>query len=242
MNHEDAARLLGAYALDALDPDEAGAVAEHVESCPRCRPELASLRETASALGEHSGSVPPGLWDKIAGQLSEPGPPLRLEPARLRRAWSGWPLQVVAVAAAVAVAFLGVDVAHLDSRVGHLQAAISRTGLAQAAGAATLAPGSRRLELTSHTGTARAVVVVLPDGQGYFLSSTLPSLGAGRTYQLWGLNGTKPISIGLLGRSPAPAAFRVDHHLSALMVTAEPGGGTIAPTTPVLVQAALAGT
>lgn len=242
MNHDDAAQLLGAYALDALEPEEASAVAEHLESCPRCRSELAGLRVAASALGEHAGTVPPGLWDKIANQLSEPGPPLRLAPEVPRRAWSKWSLRLAAVAAAVAVALLGLDVARLDSRVGHLQAAISKTGLLQAADAAALAPGSRHLELASRTGQGRAVVVILPDGQGYVVTSTLPPLGSGSTYQLWGLSGTQPISIGLLGSSPAPAAFRVDRHLSALMVTAEPPGGSVAPTTPVLAEASLVGT
>ena len=54
---------------------------------------------------------------------------------------------------------------------------------------------------------SRRKVVVLPSGQGYLVSSTLPSLDKGRTYQLWAIEGNQPISLGLLGGSPGQAAF-----------------------------------
>ena len=41
--------------------------------------------------------------------------------------------------------------------------------------------------------------MVLPDGRGYLVQSDLPSLSAKETYQLWGVVGGQPISIGILG-------------------------------------------
>jgi hypothetical protein len=51
--HDRAA--LGAYALGALDPDEARAVDEHLAGCADCRAEVAELNELHAMLGE----VPP---------------------------------------------------------------------------------------------------------------------------------------------------------------------------------------
>lgn len=46
---------LGAYALDALEPDEVRAVDEHLAGCAECRQEVAELEEMKEFLGE----VPP---------------------------------------------------------------------------------------------------------------------------------------------------------------------------------------
>ena len=76
--HEDIQELLGAYALHAVDPDEAEVVEAHLEPCPRCRAEVEGHREVATMLGNSGGDAPDGLWDRIASQLEDPPPPLRL--------------------------------------------------------------------------------------------------------------------------------------------------------------------
>jgi Predicted transmembrane transcriptional regulator (anti-sigma factor) len=43
---------LSAYTLGLLDEEQAGAVARHLPSCPRCRREYEELREMADMLGE----------------------------------------------------------------------------------------------------------------------------------------------------------------------------------------------
>jgi anti-sigma-K factor RskA len=241
MNHDEAETLLAAYALDAVEPSEVAAIEDHVESCPRCRAEVSAYRLMASQLGDRGGAAPPEIWDRIAGRLAETPPPLRLvrESARRRRAPSGWLLGVGAAAAAAAIAFLGWDVSHLDARIGHLQAVVSKTGITEVADAAALSPGNRRIELRSASGSPAAEVVLRPDGQAYLVASTLPALGADRTYQLWGLSGRHPISLGLLGRAPSPSAFRIDRRTTELMVTAEPAGGVVAPTSPILAEASV---
>ena len=79
--HEEIESLLGAYALDAVTPDERVLVEEHVEGCPRCRAELDAFMEVAAALGNSVDPVPHELWDRIAGQLdlSSPGDATLLE-------------------------------------------------------------------------------------------------------------------------------------------------------------------
>jgi len=76
--HHDMQELLGAYALDAVDADEAAEIEFHLSSCPRCRSELAEHREVAALLGYAGAPAPAGVWDRIVASLEEPPPALRL--------------------------------------------------------------------------------------------------------------------------------------------------------------------
>ena len=73
--------LIGAYALDAVDPDERDAVDGHLRECPRCRSELAGHLEVAALLGNTGSPAPDGVWARIASSLEEPPPALRLSVA-----------------------------------------------------------------------------------------------------------------------------------------------------------------
>jgi len=55
----------------------------------------------------------------------------------------------------------------------------------------------------------------------------MPDLPKAETYQLWAMIGGQPISLGLMGNSPAQASFTVSGSatVSALAVTVEPAGG-----------------
>jgi anti-sigma-K factor RskA len=59
-----------------------------------------------------------------------------------------------------------------------------------------------------------------------------------QTYQLWGIRGGSPISLGLLGNAPGTVALNVDSHArdSTFAITAEPSGGSIAPTKAPIAQ------
>jgi len=118
MTHDEAAELLAAMALDALDTDAHTNVEEHILTCTECQRELDSLREVASAIGNTYEAPPEGLWSKIATRLYEtdptdvPSPPVFLgdfDPAgpsdhhRTRRA-RGLLLTVSLAAAAAIIA------------------------------------------------------------------------------------------------------------------------------------------
>ena len=51
--------LTPAYALDALDPEDARAYEAHLARCERCRDELAALTEAAGALALATEAPPP---------------------------------------------------------------------------------------------------------------------------------------------------------------------------------------
>jgi anti-sigma-K factor RskA len=249
MSHDEASDLLGAYALDAVDGDELTALEEHLETCPRCRAELDSLRDVAAAMGNSVEPTPEGLWSQIALRLperqedEEPPPMPRLEqearppfrapaggsPGRRRTMVST--IGAIAVAAAAAAVVLGIGLVRADNNVSHLQDASPTVS------AALQAPGHQVVVLDSSTSKAeQAKVVVLPSGQGYLVSSTLPSLDKGRTYQLWAIEGNQPISLGLLGGAPSHAAFTMagSTRPSHLSVTSEPAGGSVFPTGPII--------
>ncbi|MGH2872076.1 MAG: zf-HC2 domain-containing protein, partial [Solirubrobacteraceae bacterium] len=51
LDHHEIEELLGAYALDAVDPDERAAVDSHLAECLRCRAEVDRHRQIAAGLG-----------------------------------------------------------------------------------------------------------------------------------------------------------------------------------------------
>jgi hypothetical protein len=90
-DHEELGELLGAYALDAVDPDEAEAIEAHLAACPRCRAELVEHREVAGLLGFAGQEAPAGLWDRIEASMQEPPPALRLQRADVSALRAGRP-------------------------------------------------------------------------------------------------------------------------------------------------------
>jgi anti-sigma-K factor RskA len=252
MTHDEASELLGAYGLDAVDGEERTELEEHLETCPRCRAELDSLREVAAAIGNSVEPLPDGLWSHIAARLPErredeeppPMPGLTSEGrAPFRGATRGrrrpkralvTTVGAIAVAAAAVAVVLAIGLVRADNTASNLRSA--RAGPSSTVTAALHAPGHRLITLDSGSHAALAQVVVVPSGQGYLVSSKLPALSDGRTYQLWAVEGKQPISLGLLGTSPRQAAFTMAGTTppTHLAITAEPPGGSVLPTSPIV--------
>jgi hypothetical protein len=235
LTHEEIQELLGAYALHAVDPQEAELVERHLEGCPRCRAEVQGHREVATLLGNSGGDAPEGLWDRIATQLEDTPPPLRLDlpggPGTItplaprRRTANRIATTVLGAAAAVAIAVLGAQVVRQQDRLDEMQTALEDSTLQAAANVAFSDPEAAKLELLSSDGAVRGRAVVLSDGSGYLIAHELPALGADRTYQLWGETDDGLVSLGLLGGDPATVAFHAGGDVSALAITAEEAGG-----------------
>ncbi len=281
--HEELQELLGVYALDALEPDEAAEVEAHLAQCPRCAAEVDAHREVAGLIGNGGAEAPAELWDRIAerlpagrpgtaspgpgwealaGRLERPAAPAATgaatgtgrtsagEPAggavvplarRNGRAWVRAATAVAAVAAVLATV-LGVQVARLDHRVGQLQASAARPALSQAVAAALEDPTSERVRLTPPTGSsgtgASVTLVLTSSGTGYLVAHGLAPLAADRTYQLWAVLPTGPVSLGLLGPSPSESAFGADPGVAVptYAITAEHAGGAVQPTSRPVVE------
>jgi len=168
--------LLGAYALDALEPDEALMVEAHLSECVRCSAEVARHHEVAGLLANSGGVAPDELWDRIAERLDSAGAPswevlaARLDgpsvpaidqgavsapvaevvpieqAARRRGRWTTGVISAVAVAAAVAALVLGVQVHHLNGQVSALSS--THQTVTQAAQVALENPSTQRVQLT----------------------------------------------------------------------------------------------
>jgi anti-sigma factor RsiW len=104
----DVHALAGAYALDALPPDEAAAFADHLQECAPCRQEVAEMQVTAAQLGlQVAQGPPPGLRDRILQAIRDTRqvPPViqgrGAADDRTRR--TAWPRLLAAAAVALVV-------------------------------------------------------------------------------------------------------------------------------------------
>jgi len=140
---------------------------------------------------------------------------------------------LAAAAAAVIALTLGVQVNHLHHQVSALQASPQ---LSAAERAALAAPGTRRIPLVGPTrtgpGATPATIVLTAAGTGFVIDDRnggLAALPSDRTYQLWGVVGSKTISLGLLGPRPGIVPFSVagSPGVSAFAITDEVAGGVV---------------
>ena len=236
---DDTLELLGAYALGALDADERSRVETLLSRSASARAELARYDHALAGLTDAEVTTPPpaGSWDRLrvamhAGreQAVVPPPPLPsaapadatavVVPLRPRRRTA-----LFAAAAAIVVAGLGVGVAVERQRSGS-------GSRAQAAEAAWVAAGSVRGEVASADGAVRLRAVVDAKGDGYLFADGLAALPAGRTYQLWSLDGPAPVSLGVLGNRPGVVSFSTGNQVRALAISAERSPGAASPTLP----------
>jgi anti-sigma factor RsiW len=81
---EDEHRMVGAYALNALDEQERAEFEEHLAGCPLCSADVPAFREVLADLAWSASSPPPA--DLIRRTL-ERTDGLPQEPAARRRLW-----------------------------------------------------------------------------------------------------------------------------------------------------------
>jgi anti-sigma-K factor RskA len=210
---------VAAYALGALEPDEAEAFRRHLAGCPECREELAGFEQVTEALPPASAryEVPRSLRKRVMSEVrATPKSAAARPPARL--AWASRPL--LAWSGALAAVLVAVIVA----------VALSSGG----------SSGARVIQAS--TGNAELRVT---GAHGDLVVHRLPELPAGRTYEMWVQRGSAPpVPTGTLFgvTSSGTAAVGVPGSLdgvSAVMVTQEPSGGSPAPTTAPLIVARL---
>ncbi len=157
----------------------------------------------------------------------------RREQRAARRAPRGvWLLSAAAVVVLLIVGAVAINATRDATTVDTI------TALQDAADAAAGQPGSRTGELTSEDGTVTVNVVVDNTGHAFVMSQSLPALDAGLTYQLWGVDGGTPVSLGLLA-DPTLSVVGVDGDIQRMAITTEPAGGSADPTTTPLASGLL---
>ena len=231
MTHDEIQELLGAYALDAVEPDERDEIEEHLLSCPRCRAEVADHREVAAMLAHAGADAPAGVWARIADTLDAAPPRMELAPVQAIRPSRRWvPSRVgtaIAVAAALLITVLGVQVRDQDQRIDELQTAL-HDPMKPAFEAALGDPDATRFVLRSNDGDLVVRGAVADDGIAYVGAEALPTLAADRTYQLWGAVGDELVSLGVLGSDPRVISFPVEGGgYRAFAITEEQAPGVV---------------
>lgn len=223
MDHERFEELKELYALRILPEHEHRAFEEYLAAHPERQSEVEDLQSVVNllALSPPEQDPPPDLrrtlMDAVRDEASPPHPPREEEGffARLRETLNA--RRLAAGAAAILIAgLLAWNVA--------LQTELRDARTYEALG----------------TGDARqAQVLRLEDYGPVLVAEDLPPLPRDRTYQIWALDTAgNPESIGLFRSDGGQAAAAIEDSLEGVdtvAVTAEPAGGSEAPTSdPVL--------
>jgi anti-sigma-K factor RskA len=207
---------LAAYALGALEPAEAEALARHIETCSICRDELDSLRSVVDLL-------------PISAPAFEAPPPLRRQ---VRRAIDAEPR----VSARERTSRSG------GSRLPRWA---SRPALAVAGGLAAVAialvivfttgGSSTRVVSAQVTGPGRASLKI-SGGHGELVVRQFTPPPKGKIYEVWLVRGAHaPQPTSALFGVTADGSGDVEvpgslHGVSQVLVTPEPAGGSRVPT------------
>jgi len=230
--------LLGAYALDAVTPEEAQRVEDYLAVNPKATAEVREHREVATMLAYTGMQAPEGLWSRIEQELDAPAPSPGPELAKVmaldaaptaRRRLSSVAPWLASAAAAIIVAFVAIGIADRASApVDPLAAAFEE---------AEADRDSSRATLVAEGSPFEAVAVIDEDGHGFVQAGELPALDADQTYQLWGVVDTgaeEPdvISLGIFGPNPELETFTAESEVVALAITIERAPGVISDGNP----------
>ena len=219
--------LTAAYALDALDADETLAYEAHLAQCERCREELASLSESATALAwaVDAPAPPVALRDRVL--VAAAAERVNVVPLPVRRPWLVRGTSAVAAVAACVAVGLGIWAATLSHSVDSERAARA----SDARAVEILAdPASRRIPLHGGAG----VLAVDTTGQGVLVVDRLPRAPSGKTYEAWVIPpGGDPLPAGLFRGGDRTTVVHLQRSVppgSTIAATVERAGGVEAPT------------
>jgi anti-sigma-K factor RskA len=213
-----------AYALGALEPAEVEEFRAHMDTCAACREDVAAFQEVTRGLPSASAqhAVPKGLRKRVLKDVRatpQDGSAARVRrPVLLpRRAFAGLGAAVAVAVAVIVGLVIGASSGSAGTRV--IQAQVLGT------------PGSAQLRISG--------------GHGELIVRRLPEPAPGRIYQVWFERGqARPsptntlFSVSTAGAGDVGLAGSMNG-ISEVLVTEEPAGGTLVPTTPALIVARL---
>jgi anti-sigma-K factor RskA len=218
---------LAAYALGALDADEAEAFEAHLVGCASCRDELVAFQEVVEELPASvpAHPAPKRLRRELMAAVAAEPKAARAQPRPRRWAlpWAG-----------------------LSPRLGLAMAALA-TVVVVAAGALTLGGGTARTRVITAQviGLPGSAQVRLTGGHAELVVRHFAAPPAGHIYEVWlQRSGGKPIPAGALFSVSRKGAGAVAvpgrlHGVKQVMVTPEPAGGSRVPTHAPVIRAVL---
>ncbi len=196
------------YLLGALEPGEASAFVRHLAGCAVCRDEVAALAPVLDALSAAAPAqpAPRALRRRVLRTVrAEPKAAVTRRPRRIRGLIASPPAGWLALGAAMAAA----AVVQLAPTRSHERVIPSTLGAAQ-------------LRLSA--------------GRGELVVAHLPPLPVSRTYEVWLQSDTGRLVPSTLFRVTTQGAAEVEvpgdlRDARRLLVTVEPRGGSLYPTT-----------
>ena len=244
----DVHTLSGAYALDALSPEEAEEFRRHLAGCHACHEEVRELQAAAARIGagqaatpppelkvrilaaaDRTPQMPPSRGDRAPQSPSntgwEPPPATRTAKGASRR-WQSWVGAAAAAVILVGGGAIGVG-ALLDE---------DDSGLSEAA-VEVFEAGDTRTRTVETANGGRITVGVSPSRNEMAVDTReLPELEGGRVYQLWAVRGEETVSAAVVSDPEVGAAMQMPAEQTKVAVTVEPRGGSEQPTSPPIVS------
>lgn len=242
--HENFKEQLPAYLLDALEPAERSGLEHHLEGCAECRAELAWLEPASEVLADDVAQLEasPGLKAKVMAAVdadleANPAPrpesvteaePRRVGQRRSRRpGWLASLLRPAVLGAATAALVVGI-------------------ALGVVLGPGDDSPSAPTREVVTGQSTIGAdAVMVASNGTGTLKLTHLKRPEGDQVYQAWIQRGQviEPTeSLFVPDREGSAVASIPDiDGVSAVMVSAEPKGGSPQPTSAPVVTVSLPG-
>lgn len=221
--HERRSDEIAAFLLGALEPGEAAELERHLVGCEECRTELEWLRPAVQLLPESVQLVEPPqelrgrLMEQVRSEAEAPAP------HRSRR-WSigGWSLRPVAGLAALVL----------------IVAAVA----AYAIGSGDSGSGNTTTVVKGHSPGVVAEVV-RDGGSGTLHLANLHQLPSDKVLQAWVERDGRVVSAKTLfvPNQDGTASATIDdmEGVKTVMVTAEPRGGSVQPTSAPIVSVAI---
>lgn len=224
-----------AYALDALDGEEARALQAHLQTCESCRLELASFQKVSeNLLLAVSPKQPPAELRKRLQRRLPGGLKTRQQPL-LR--WSFRQAStVVLLAVLLLLLVMNLSSLYQVQALKRQQALVSQQVADQQTALVLMAyPGTQSVEITS--GDVTGTLLVNKDRkEAALLTWNMPSLDVGKTYQVWLIDAQDNRTSGGLFLPERPftsvlisAPVELSNYVG-IGVTIEPSGGSSQPT------------
>jgi hypothetical protein len=205
---DDMNDALAAYALGILDPEENEAVERHLETCARCRGDLAPFTRVADSLAHAPTPVapPPGLRSRLLTEVQAPvklppAPPQAVEPVQTARSvlvlprWVIFPVAAAAVLLIAGVAVLAVLLAQTRDDRNAAESAEYQL-------AAYLSAGGRATKLAEATSDGRyyghGSLVTAPDMPPIVVVGGCSPTKGDRQYRVWVARGDDRTRVGEL--------------------------------------------
>ncbi len=240
-NEEHISELIPAYALGALDRNEAREVEAHLPHCPECQAELRRLETIVHdlSLGVADEQPPPELRRRLQERIA----PTAVHPDETTADPSLWG-QITAVF-------------RQHRALAFTQAALIVLVLVLLAGTLLLWQQVNDLQSGPQPGTLQAIPLqstgIIPDAQGYLTVSwdglsgaivldRVPQLAEDQVYQLWLVrDGQRFAAAQLVADELGYGGARVNppqplYDFSSAEVTVEPAEGSDAPTSAVILR------